>query len=381
MKNQNIHTGHRKRLREQINKNGIINLSDLNYLENLLTFSIPRADTNPIAHNLLREFKNLDNIFRADYARLINVDGVGEHTASFIATLGALDFYRRKSRMGDHKQLNCLSESIKFIKSVMPDSNNEQFIVISLKKNLKVDNYKVFKGLSHSKISLDVNEIINYLISHSTGFFMFAHTHPNHNAKPSQSDIKQFESFLNLANYLSFQIIDNLILGENDFYSYKLSKLFTYDEVDIDYIKDRTIDLKRELQYKQREEFLSNQKEMLKFAYDDNYNPNLNLPEFQTSTTENNIKSIAKQSIKTNNKINKKQEKNTSLKPKEKNKNQIWQPVDDANGKVKKQENKNTFTMEDFKEKYKEKPKFKNIEEQKEWIRQYCEDFEKVNKK
>ena len=64
-KEKNIHAGHRERMRKQMQMTGIHNMSDLHFLEYLLTYVIKRSDTNPTAHELLKEFGSIKNIFNA----------------------------------------------------------------------------------------------------------------------------------------------------------------------------------------------------------------------------------------------------------------------------------------------------------------------------
>jgi len=44
--------GHRKRLREQFQKNGVEGMHDYEILELLLTYAIPRKDVKPLDANL-----------------------------------------------------------------------------------------------------------------------------------------------------------------------------------------------------------------------------------------------------------------------------------------------------------------------------------------
>ena len=55
----NIHKGHRQRLKDRFLKEGLENFSDVHVLELLLFYAIPRKDTNPIAHRLLATFGSL----------------------------------------------------------------------------------------------------------------------------------------------------------------------------------------------------------------------------------------------------------------------------------------------------------------------------------
>ena len=60
-----VHDGHRERLRERFSSFGLDNFNDLNALELLLFYAIPRRDTNEIAHALLDQFGSLDAVFDA----------------------------------------------------------------------------------------------------------------------------------------------------------------------------------------------------------------------------------------------------------------------------------------------------------------------------
>ena len=56
---KNIHEGHRARLRKRYAQHGLDNFDDVNALELLLFYTIPRRDTNEIAHALLERFGSL----------------------------------------------------------------------------------------------------------------------------------------------------------------------------------------------------------------------------------------------------------------------------------------------------------------------------------
>ena len=82
MEEKNLHEGHRKRLREKF-KNYESALTDHEVLELLLGYSIPRKDTNALAHKLINKFGSLSAVLSASPIALECVDGVGENTALF----------------------------------------------------------------------------------------------------------------------------------------------------------------------------------------------------------------------------------------------------------------------------------------------------------
>ena len=50
---ENIHRGHREKMRQRFLKSGLDSFADHEALELLLYYAIPRQDTNPIAHRLM----------------------------------------------------------------------------------------------------------------------------------------------------------------------------------------------------------------------------------------------------------------------------------------------------------------------------------------
>ncbi len=86
-KPQNVHAGHRERLRNRYKKCGFDDFQEHEVLELLLFHAIPRANTNPIAHNLLNRFGSLYAVLNASEEDLCKVDGVGPASAALIRTV------------------------------------------------------------------------------------------------------------------------------------------------------------------------------------------------------------------------------------------------------------------------------------------------------
>ena len=77
--------GHRKRLRERFLNAGRGALADYELLELLLTYSIPRVNTKPIAKALLHRFGSFVSVLQQPYERLQEITGIGPKTATFLA--------------------------------------------------------------------------------------------------------------------------------------------------------------------------------------------------------------------------------------------------------------------------------------------------------
>lgn len=62
---ENIHQGHREKMRQRFLKSGLESFADHEALELLLYYAIPRRDTNPIAHRLMERYGSLTAVLSA----------------------------------------------------------------------------------------------------------------------------------------------------------------------------------------------------------------------------------------------------------------------------------------------------------------------------
>ena len=98
-----MHKNHRERLRKKFLVNPDL-LEDHEILELLLTFCIPRKNTNGIAHELLNKFRSISNILNANENELKNVNGIGENSALFLNLLKTIfRLYIESECKGDKK--------------------------------------------------------------------------------------------------------------------------------------------------------------------------------------------------------------------------------------------------------------------------------------
>ena len=84
-KKENVHAGHRQRLKNKYLSSGADVLEPHELLELLLFYAVPRANPNPIAHALIKRFGSLKNVLTAPVEELTKVEGVGESSALLIS--------------------------------------------------------------------------------------------------------------------------------------------------------------------------------------------------------------------------------------------------------------------------------------------------------
>ena len=90
MNDNNLHKEHRIRVKKKFRNFGLSSFEDHEKLELLLYYVIPRKDTNPIAHDLLNEFKTLGAVFAASIDELTKINGIGIEAATLIKIIPEL---------------------------------------------------------------------------------------------------------------------------------------------------------------------------------------------------------------------------------------------------------------------------------------------------
>jgi DNA repair protein RadC len=86
---ESLHEGHRERLRKRFLAQPD-SLTQLELLELLLTYAIPRRDVAPLATALLDHFGTIQSLCSANYSDLLSFPGIGETSATFFKILEPL---------------------------------------------------------------------------------------------------------------------------------------------------------------------------------------------------------------------------------------------------------------------------------------------------
>ena len=216
-KNKNPHAKHRARLREIFKKSGIERMPDHNILELLLFYSIPRKDTNELAHNLIESFGSLNAVFDAPYERLVEIDGIGESSALLISSIpGICRRYmegkeeRRKINLADPE------EAQKYVVKKFYGCKNEIFYMLCLDAVGNLNNCCKLSEGSTGTVVVDKRAMLETAFRNNADKVIFAHNHPNGVAVPSRDDLELTYSFSNLLSTTGIRVVDHFIVAGDD---------------------------------------------------------------------------------------------------------------------------------------------------------------------
>ena len=219
---ENPHKNHRKRLKSKVKKFGLECLEYHEILELLLTYTIARKDTNPLAHELLQHFNSFSNVIDADYHDLLKVNGIGPESASFFNILSQFIEVYNKSKLDSKTYiLNNTDQSIMFFRDTYRIKNNEFMVVACLGKTKKVIKTYMTKGKDETQINFDLKKIINSINDVNVDSVVLFHTHPKGSVEPSREDIITTQKFFNICLTNGIKLNDHIILNESEHYSFK----------------------------------------------------------------------------------------------------------------------------------------------------------------
>ena len=125
------HAGHRERLRERYKREGLGGFAPHEVLELLLTYAIPRVDTNPLAHALIRRFGSLHAVMEASPAELEQVPGIGPGASTLITLLLPLLRMYEQEKLLPRKKLDTWTELTAYCRSLFLGVTEEQFTIMA----------------------------------------------------------------------------------------------------------------------------------------------------------------------------------------------------------------------------------------------------------
>ncbi len=219
----NIHEGHRSRLKKELLANDFEGVPEHKLLEALLFYSIPRCDTNVTAHKLCREFGSLYRVTEADYDDLLNVEGVGEKTAFLIKLINSIEKSNQKSRGAVTKVIKGLTDAANILYPYFMGQKNEFVTVVYLDNASGIlDVFKLCEG-DVNTVALNKRRLAERAIRTNAVAVILAHNHPYGVPNPSSDDIKVTISLKSFLNNLGIELVDHIIFGESTYCSLRQS--------------------------------------------------------------------------------------------------------------------------------------------------------------
>ena len=212
---KNLHEGHRNRLKTRFLNNGLESFEDHNILEMLLFYSIPRKDTNNIAHELIQHFGSLKAVFDADFEELIKVNGISENSATLIKMIPAISRAYLKNKSNKRPVLDNLNAVKEFLYHTYYGETKEVVYLLLLNNKLELISLERVHDGSVNSAQIELRKLVDLIIKKNASSVILAHNHPDGFPSPSYEDIQTTADLISTLNLIDIQIIEHFVVTEN----------------------------------------------------------------------------------------------------------------------------------------------------------------------
>lgn len=221
-----VHDGHRKRLKERFLEHGLDNFNELNALELLLFYAVPRRDTNELAHALLERFENLQGLFEASYEELCELPGVGEAVAGLIMLVPQL-YKKSFVTVGNKIETICnSSDAGKYLIPKFMLHREEIMLLVCLDSQKRVIAcVELARGVVNS-VNTSVRLVVETALKKRACSVILAHNHPDGFAIPSREDELVTQQLASSLSLVGVKLDDHIIVAGEDFVSFADSGMF-----------------------------------------------------------------------------------------------------------------------------------------------------------
>lgn len=214
-----IHDGHRQRLKKRFLTEGLDGFTDVQALELLLFYAIPRQDTNEIAHLLLDKFGSFANVLDAPIEKLTVINGIGDHAAALIKTVQALSRYYDLNKIRQEQALETIADCGRYLIPFFKNRKNETVFLLSLDAKLKVLSCQEVGEGSINYASIPIRRVVEMALDAGATSVVLAHNHPSGIALPSADDIQTTRRLAMALSAVEIVLADHIVVADDDYVS------------------------------------------------------------------------------------------------------------------------------------------------------------------
>ncbi len=213
-----IHDGHRKRIKNNFLSAGIEDKPDIEVLELLLTYAIPRIDVRPIAQTLLENFGTLDGVFKASVESLTEIKHINEHVAVLIKLTGALcEKYKNSAKSS--MRLDTFGILKEYLAPRLKNEVNEVFYIVCLDHKLNLLSFIRHSEGTDNAAPVDIRDLTNEVLLSGCTNVILVHNHFSGSPEPSAADIVTTKRISEALSSINVSVIDHVIFASGTFFS------------------------------------------------------------------------------------------------------------------------------------------------------------------
>ena len=214
-----MHEEHRKRMREKYLNLGKSAFVEHEILEMLLFASLPRCDTNALAHSLIDKFGSFSGVCDADINELLKIKGVGTSTAFLLKLIPSVSSQYVDSKYADGTLILSSEAAFAYLKAKYVDVKEEMASVLMLNRRGKLIKWEKLSDGGLGYTSIDNRKLIELCLCHNATQVILCHNHPSGIAIPSHDDLLTTQNIIKALQYIGVRVVDHIVIADDDYVS------------------------------------------------------------------------------------------------------------------------------------------------------------------
>jgi DNA repair protein RadC len=217
-----INKGHRKRMRQRyIKSGGLETFAEHEIVEMLLYYTIPRRDTNKIAHEVVKEFGNsLHNLFEASPKQIMSRTGLSEASAVILSMIPHLAqkyqyskwerrvVFSNSAQLGNYAKIPFIGQSV------------ECFYMLCLDSRMALRGVELLERGTLDWVELYPRKIVDYALINKSTYVVLAHNHPSGCRIISRADVDATVSIMGQLAPFNIYVLDHIIVAGEEYISF-----------------------------------------------------------------------------------------------------------------------------------------------------------------
>ena len=218
-KPENIHKGHRQRLRQEYLQGGLDHMSDVKVLELLLFYAVPRQDTNGIAHRLLSQFHSLHGVFDATVEDLMALGGLTENAAVLVKLVTDVARKSQVSRASMEGVLTTVEACGNYLLPRFAGATEEKVLALGLDGKCKVLGCTELSRGTINSASFSIRSVVEFALRTKATSVVLAHNHTSGIAVPSREDVQTTRAVAEALALVGVELADHIVVADEDYVS------------------------------------------------------------------------------------------------------------------------------------------------------------------
>ena len=211
-----VHDGHRDRLRERFLTEGLDHFTEVQVLELLLFYCIPRKDTNELAHRLLDRFGSLSQVLETKVEDLEQIDGIGHNAAVYLSLIPAAGRYYSVNRASRCTGLSSTEACSQFLMPYFEGRVQETVFLLCLDAKCKVLCCQQVGEGSVNSAGVPVRRVVETALAANATTVILAHNHPSGLALPSYEDVITTKRIAAALDGVEITLADHFVVADDD---------------------------------------------------------------------------------------------------------------------------------------------------------------------